>query len=448
MFEDLSVGFFLIFMCLMLSAYFSAVETTVTSLSSLKTKHLRENSGPLGKVLDLWINVPQRVLIAVLVGNNLVNIFAAVYTDNLIAHAFGQSHTWIVTLVMTVIIVLFSEIIPKTLAKNYATNLVIPLLNIFRIFYWLFSPFTFVASWMMERLSSVFSRHAPKTAPNITEEELEFLINVGEEEGVLPEQKHEMLSGIFELGDTVVREIMVHRLDVTALSSHSKIIDAHDVFRDTGLSRIPVFDERIDNIVGILHFKDVAYYLRKNANDSALLERPISDLKRDAIFVPESKEVDALFQEMRRQRQHVAIVLDEYGGTSGLVTMEDVFEEIVGEIRDEFDNEEDAIRPTQVTNQYLVECKIHFDDFCDYFELDAESAAKSEGGDEYDTLGGFVMHHFGQVPKLGDKLELDRVTLEIIEVSKRRVRRVLAKVTRSAGSPKPVDEQLATLPVG
>lgn len=438
---DLILGFIVIVACLTLSAFFSATETALISLSSLKTKHLRENSGPLGHVLDLWLHSPHKVLIAVLVGNNLVNIFAAVYADKLVLHVAGQSHLMLVTVVMTVVIVLFSEIVPKSFAKTHATSLAIPLLNVFRIFYWALYPFTSFASNLTQIATSALGPKDAKASPPITEEELEFFINVGEEEGVLPEQKHEMLSGIFELGDTVVREIMVHRIDMTALSANVKVIDAVDIYRDTGLSRIPIYEDRIDNVVGIVHAKDVLFFLKKHRDEPLRLDTPLSEIKREAMFVPESKPVDMLFQELRRQRQHMAIVLDEYGGTSGLVTMEDIFEEIVGEVRDEFDNEEDAIRPTQVANQYLVECKIHIDDFCDFFDLKPEDIVERDQTNEFDTLGGFVIHHFGQIPRLGDRLNIKRVTIEIIEVSKRRVRRVLAKVNDTALEPNKDDEK-------
>ena len=153
------------------------------------------------------------------------------------------------------------------------------------------------------------------------------------------------------------------------------------------------------------------------------------------MFVPESKPVDQLFQEMRKNRQHMAIVLDEYGGTSGVVTMEDILEEIVGEIRDEFDNEEDAIRPTQQPNQYLIECKIHIDDFCDFFDLPRSQIAEDDQNVEFDTLGGFILHHIGQIPRIGDRLTIGRVVVEVLEVSRRRVRRVIASVHPLEGSP-------------
>lgn len=433
--EGLLWGLLVVLVCLVLSAFFSATETALTSLSSLKAKHLRENHGRAGKALDLWLNSPHRVLAAVLIGNNLVNIFASIYADNLISNAFGSVSVELVTAIMTIVIVLFSEIVPKTLAKTYATQIALPMIHIFRVFYLVLFPFTWLLSGISDLVSHAVRKRNAKTAPQITEEELEFLIDVGEEEGVLAEQKHEMLSGIFELGDTVVREVMVHRTDMTALPVNSTVHDAAELFRERGLSRIPVFDGRVDNIIGILHLKDILFFIKKHSRDESYWEAPVAEIKRDAMFVPESKPVDQLFQEMRKNRQHMAIVLDEYGGTSGVVTMEDILEEIVGEIRDEFDNEEDAIRPTQQPNQYLIECKIHIDDFCDFFDLPSSEIADDNQAVEFDTLGGLILHHIGQIPRIGDRLTIGRVVLEVLEVSRRRVRRVVASIQPAEGQP-------------
>ncbi|MEY4064148.1 MAG: hypothetical protein RIR26_356 [Pseudomonadota bacterium] len=433
--QGLLWGLFVILICLALSAFFSATETALTSLSSLKTKHIRENHGRAGRVLDLWLHSPHRVLAAVLIGNNLVTIFASIYADNLISNVFGQASVEIVTATMTVVIVLFAEIIPKTLAKTYSTQIALPLMLVFRVFYVLLIPFTWLLSGISDFFSRVVHRRDIKSAPQITEEELEYLIDVGEEEGVIAEQKHEMLSGVFELGDTVVREVMVHRTDMTALPIHATIHEAAELFRERGLSRLPVYEGRVDNITGILHSKDILFYIKKHSKDDSTWEAPVGELKRDAMFVPESKPVDQLFQEMRKSRHHMAIVLDEYGGTSGVVTMEDILEEIVGEIRDEFDNEEDAIRPTQQPNQYLVECKIHIDDFCDFFDLPRSELTDDQQSIEYDTLGGLILHHIGQIPRIGDRLTIGRVVLEVVEVSRRRVRRVIASIRAAEAMP-------------
>ena len=430
--DDLGLGLFIVFISLCASAFFSLTETAVTSISSLKAKHLQEIQGKKAKILNLWLHSPHRILSSLLIANNLAIIFASVFADEMITKHFGKSSVFVITAVMTTIIVLFAEVIPKSFAKTYAYKIVVPVLNIYRLFYFFLKPPAILMTGISNFVQRIFLKENKNIDPQITEEELEFLIDVGEQEGVIAEQKHEMLSGIFELGDTVVREIMVHRIDLTAVSQSKKIIDVVDKFRETGLSRIPVFEDKIDNIIGTIHVKDALFYLKKHHNDEDKIlfnEATVLEIKRDVMFVPETKPVDLLFQEMRRQKQQMAIVLDEYGGTSGVVTMEDIFEEIVGEVRDEFDNEEDAIRPTQVPNHFLVECKIHIEDFCDFFDIEADTLTKDLPSHEFDTLGGFVLHHFGHIPKAGEKFTINKnVNLEVVEVSKRRVRRVVVRL--------------------
>ncbi|BBH51957.1 hemolysin family protein [Fluviispira sanaruensis] len=430
--ESLLIGLLIVFISLSLSAFFSMTETAATSISNLKAKHMYESGQKSSQILKLWLNTPNRVLAALLIGNNLANIFASVFVDDIIRKHFGSSSIFVVTAVMTIIIVLFAEIIPKTFAKANAVKIVVPALKVFKIFYLILLPVTLLMTFVSNYIGSLFSRkNKLSNDPQITEEELEFLINVGEKEGVIAEQKHDMLSGIFELGDTVVREIMVHRIDLTAVSQSMKIVDVIDKFKETGLSRIPVYEDKIDNIIGTIHAKDALFFLKKHQHESSRLDANVSEIRREVMFIPETKAVDHLFQEMKRHKQHMAIVLDEYGGTSGIVTMEDIFEEIFGEVRDEFDNEEDAIRPTQVANQFLVECKIHIDDFCDFFDIKVADLIKGNDNQEFDTLAGLILHHFGQIPKSGDKLTINNVIMEVVEVSKRRVRRVVVRLSNA-----------------
>lgn len=429
--ESLFAGIFLVILILCVSAFFSLTETAATSISNLKAKHLYESGKKSAQVLNLWLNKPSRVLASLLIGNNLANIFASILVDDLLRTHFGNTQILLVTGMMTVIIVLFAEIIPKTFAKTHAVRIIVPVLNVYKFFYYILLPFTILMTTLSDYITSFNSKKNKSNDPQITEEELEFLINVGEKEGVIPEQKHDMLSGIFELGDTVVREIMVHRIDLTAVAQSMKIVEAVEKFKETGLSRIPVYDEKIDNITGTIHAKDALFFLKKHQGEDFCNEATVAEIRREVMFIPETKPVDHLFQEMKKHKQHMAIVLDEYGGTSGIVTMEDIFEEIVGEVRDEFDNEEDAIRPTQVANQYLVECKIHIDDFCDFFDIKVEDFTKGIETNEFDTLAGLILHYFGQIPKSGDKLTLNNVVMEIVEVSKRRVRRVVVRLIRS-----------------
>lgn len=422
-------GVFVIALCLLASAFFSATETALTSLSSLKTKHLKEKSRS-ASVLGLWLDSPHRVLAAILVLNNLANIFGVVLAVQVFSGHFQQSSPWLIAAVMALLVVFVGDIMPKAIVRAHAEKAAVPLMFLFQGFYYAVYPVTWFANHLTVRLGRlVGTREGDKPAPQITEEELEFLINIGEEEGVIEEQKHDMLSGIFEMGETIVREIMVPRPDMVTLSEKTKITDAVKTFEETGHSRIPIFDGKVDNVVGVVHAKDVLYFLRRHQKQgTGHWDTTVTEIKREAMFTLETKKVDELFQDMRKARQQLAIVIDEHGGTSGIVTMEDIFEEIVGEIRDEYDNEEDVVRPTKIPGTYVVDCKIHVDDFCDFFEIEQESLATIEAhSDDYDTLGGLIIHHFGQVPRVGESLRIGHLEVEVTELSRRRVRRVLVK---------------------
>jgi CBS domain containing-hemolysin-like protein len=418
-------------LCLFLSGFFVATETALTSLSSLKTKHLQEKSrGASG--LTLWLENPQLVLTSLMVLTTFVHVFLGVYVGFLVFKSLGLASVWLAPVIVTLALVLIGAVLPKAISRRYAERLAVPLMFLFQGFYW----FTYPATWVLTRASALFStllgsRDGDKPAPQITEEELEFLINIGEEEGVIEEQKHGMLSGIFEMGETIVREIMIPRPDMVTLPQSAKITDAVKVFEETGHSRLPIYEGKVDNVVGVVHAKDALYFLRRHRKQpDGHWDATVGEIKREAMFTLETKTVDDLFEDMRKARQQLAVVIDEHGDTSGVVSMEDIFEEIVGEIRDEYDNEEDAIRPTKVPGTFSVDCKIHIDDFCDFFEIEPKSLEVDGHSEDYDTLAGLIVHHFGQVPRVGESLKIGHLDIEVTDLSRRRVRRVLVKGAR------------------
>lgn len=429
------LGVIIIVACLIVSAFFAMTEAAVLSISTLKAKHIQETKGKSAEILKLWIKHPSLMLVALLIGNNLINIFVSVYTDDLSRKLFGKSSIVLISIIMTFIIVLFAEVIPKTFAKNFASEIAVPLLNIFKYFYYALWPISHLMTAISNTVQGWIFKKYSFDHPPITKEELQFFINVSEAEGIIPEQKHEMLSGVFEMSKTIAREIMVPRPDISAINTHTKINNSIDQFKETGHSRLPIYEDRIDNIVGIVHVKDALFFTKKHQKEPDVLDKAtVMEIKRDVLFFPETKPIDQLFQEMRRQKQHFAVLLDEYGGTSGIVTMEDIFEEIVGEIRDEYDKEEESIHPTQNPNQFIADCKIHIDDFSDFFDLDLLDL-KSMYPQDFDTLGGLILHHFEGIPKVHDKFSLANLDIEILEISKRRVRKVLVTIKNNTDTP-------------
>lgn len=318
----------------MFSAFFSAAETAFTSLSRLKVSHLIERKIPGARMVKRLKDEPARLLSTILIGNNIVNIAASVLATQIVYNYFaargGGSAGLIIgaaTGIMTFFILVFGEITPKTTAIRQAERVALLFAYPLYLISILLTPVAILLTWISAPFVLLLGGHIPEQGPFITEEELKFMISAGEKEGVLEREEKEMISSIFEFGDTLVREVMTPRPDILAVDESESLLAAVDLIRDSGHSRIPVYENNIDNIIGILYAKDLL-----SARDGKL-----KDYMRSALFIPETKKVDELLHQMQANRTHVAIVVDEYGVTSGLVTMEDLIEEIVGEIHDEFE---------------------------------------------------------------------------------------------------------------
>jgi CBS domain containing-hemolysin-like protein len=253
----------------------------------------------------------------------------------------------------------------------------------------------------------------------LTEDGIRFLIDIGGEESAIEEDEKEMIAAIVELGETLVREVMVPRIDVVSLPVDTPMVDALDVIIESGYSRIPVYEETLDNIVGILYAKDLLGRFRRDQKDAL-----IGEMLRTTYFVPESAKVDDLLRDLQRRRVHAAIVVDEYGGTAGLVTIEDLLEEIVGEIQDEYDREEPLVQPV-AEGEYLLSARCNLDDASDVLGVDLPS----EGGD---SLGGFIYTQLGRVPVVGDEVIFDSIRMTVLSVDGRRVTQLRAQIGEPA----------------
>ena len=245
----------------------------------------------------------------------------------------------------------------------------------------------------------------------VTEEEIKTLVDAGEEEGVIQEEEKEMIYSIFELGDTLAREVMVPRIDVVALEMNTLMLDALDTIMEAGHSRIPVFEETIDNVLGVLYAKDLLPYLRQGRTDL-----PLRKILREAYYVPETKRASDLLPDLQQRRVHMAIVVDEYGGMAGLVTIEDLLEEIVGEIQDEYDSEEPFVEFVN-DNEYVFDARVDLDDLNRLMNVELPT-------DDNDTLGGFIYTELGKVPKVGDKVDFENMGFTVESVEGRRIVKV------------------------
>lgn len=415
-----------IIVSLILSAYFSATETAVVSLNELKIKLIIKEYGDRAKGLELWLSNPNKVLNTILFGNNLVKILSSVLATNLALKLSGSASIAAVTGIMTLIILVFCEITPKTFAKNNAATFAMFSIHILKFFYIILFPIT----WVMNELVTIllkFTGTSGNGKPKITEDELEFLINVGEKEGVLEKDKGEMLTNIFDISDIQVKEVMIPRTDVVAVDENINKVDLLALIEQTEFSRIPVYRDSLDNIIGILYVKDI---IRMTCRGYEVVD--VMKLLREPFIVPESKKIDMMLKDFQEKRLHMAIVVDEYGGTAGIVTLEDILEEIVGDILDEYDDEEKEISQLG-ENLYLVDAGIDFEDFCELFGLEM-----TEELQDCETLGGFILDIAGEVPNVGDAYSWRDFRFTVKDRKDNRIIKVLAEINKSDKTP--IDE--------
>lgn len=427
--DSLVFELFAIGLCIVLSSIFSGSETTLTSLSELKVRHMIEEN-PKAKPLNLWLENPNKVLNTILIGNNIVNILASVLATDFTAKFAGNSNIAVVTGIMTVMILFFGEITPKTYAKHNAERFAIPVIKMLKIPYVIFYPVSYGINRLVRLLIILSGGNADRAKHKITEDELEFYISESGKEGMLEDTKTQMLQNIFDISDIYVKEIMVPRTDMVAIDINSKPDDYLDRILSSEFSRIPVYDDSVDKIVGILYVKDLLQFVKE---DGAHFD--LRKVIRKPFFVPETKKIDAMMGEFQKSRNHMAVVIDEYGGVAGIVTLEDILEEIVGEIWDEYDTEEHEV--TQVSDDsYIVDVRMDIDDFCEKFDIE-----KTHDMEEYDTVGGLVFDIAGKIPDVGEVYEFANYKFKILNKHERRLDKV--ELTRLHREPEEDEEYSA-----
>jgi CBS domain containing-hemolysin-like protein len=426
---------FLAFAFLLGSAFCSGTETALTALGDARARQLREAGGRRARMLSLWIEQPERVLSTLLIVNTLVNVGAgalagAIATDLVFAHPAWNAASVVAaaTAITTAVVLFLGEIVPKTVGKRHPIRLAmlsIPLVRALALVLW---PLSSAATRGTSLLVGLFGGGAPK-GPTVTSEEIEYLIEMGSREGVLDEVKEELLNSVLEFADRVVREIMIPRTRMAALDREATSEELLRVVRENPYSRMPVYDGSIDNVVGVLLLRDVLPAVLGGAGEKVSMEQHL----KPPFFVPEQMKISRLLKEMQRRKTHIAIVVDEFGGTSGLVTLEDVIEEIVGEIQDEGDVESAPVKALS-DGVWLAEASVPLHEL-EALLNDAAGAAPAAGGDrppdvtfpadgDFETLGGFVTAHAGRVPPVGAVIAWDGLTFVVRAGDERRVTRV------------------------
>jgi len=429
-----------------LEGFFVAAEIALVSIRRSRVEQLVDEGRPGAKRVRRLLEEPGRFLAVSQLGLTVIGFFASAYAAVSLVRTFGKileglgldpnsSETIaliVVTIVLALFTIIFAELVPKTLAlantERFAIVLSLPVDFLARALGPLIKVLTGVTAWITKLFGANVSNEA-----QITAEELRLIVERGGEQGVLEAEEEQMINSIIELGERRLHEVMIPRIAIVSLSATATLEEAIDKVVEEGHSRIPVYEESIDEVVGILYAKDLLPILKAGSGP-----RPeLRSLLRAPVFVPESMTIDDLLHEFQRRKVHIAIVLDEYGGTAGLLTIEDLLEEIVGEIQDEYDTEEPMVVRLS-DDEFRVDGRADVDDLAELF--DTELGLEDE--DEYDTVGGLIYHRIGGVPSPGDVVEVDGLELTVESIDGRRVGKVLVirKRRDEDGEPRPDED--------
>jgi len=414
--NDDMLSFSVIGACLVMSAFFSSAETGITSLGTQKAKYLIKTKGEAVSQLKLWINFPGRVLSTILIFNNVVNILASAVATSLAVKYFENQAIAIATGGITFLVLIFGEIVPKSFAKSHAESTALFTMRIINPLEFMVRPASKLLAGFADGVVNAISDDGGE-APAMSEEELEFLVNESEKAGVIEEIKKEIIEGAFDFDETRVKEIMTPRPDVTAVSSEESFENVLALCIETGHSRIPIYKESADQMIGVILAKDL---LRETAKiKNKVPDIKITSIMREAFFSPESKSIMDVFKDLKRTKNHLTVIIDEYGGTAGIVTMEDILEEIVGEIQDEFDAEEAKILEID-KGIFDIAGAVAISEFLEYFEIDEDSVET----EDTETLAGWLTMLVGEMPKVGQTVTSGPLRMEVTEVDRHRIERV------------------------
>ena len=403
-----------LFVCLLLSAFFSSSETAFIALQRIRVEHLVSTKVKGADRVSRMLQHPEKLLSTILLGNNFVNTAAAALGTVLAVSLWGEERgVLIATIVVTITLLVFCETTPKTIATQHAERLSLVLAQPIEIISWLLTPLVVALSWIASGFSKL-AGGAPVPRSLVSEEEIRTMISVGHKEGTVEKDEAEMLHKVFDFGDRPVREVMVPRPEVVCIAQGSKLADFLSLYAESPLSRLPVYQENMDNVVGILSVKDV---LMAQAKGTISNQSAIDDLVRPAYFTPETKRINELFAEMRDKNYRMAVVVDEYGGTAGIVSLSRLVEEIVGPVGDELAAVE---KEYEIINEYTfkIDGSMRIEEANEEMELELP-----EG--EYETVAGFVLELLGHIPKTGEQLRYKGLKIVITKMRGLKIEEIL-----------------------
>ncbi len=398
-----------LFFLLLVSGFFSGSETALTSLDRLRLRLLQQKNHPGADKLADLVDNPDRTLSGVLVGNNLVNIATSVIAAGLFVGLFGERGEWLTILILTPILLIFAEVCPKTLAAQYPERFSLIVLRPMRGFLFVMAPVIRVVAGTSRLLTSFLRKHQAEGL-HVSEDGIKALIEAGEESGVVAAEQKRMLHGIFELSETRVRDVLIPRTEVVGIDASSSFEEVLNAVRQARHSRFPVYRDNLDNIVGVLHSKNVLDYIQRAADFS------LEQACRKPYYVPESKRIGVLLQSFLKKREHLAIVVDEYGGMEGIVTLEDVVEEVVGDINDEYDIAEIEFKELGA-GHYLIDAAMPLREVNRRLGLQLPE-------DQVTTLAGHIFQLSGKIPAQGDVFDEGPIRFRVLRMEERRIEEI------------------------
>lgn len=381
------------------------------SLSKIRIRYMEDEGVKGAKLVGSLIEKSSDLLSSILVGNNIVNIAATSVSTSLFINIFGDGGVAIATAVMTVLVLVFGEITPKTIAANSPEKVAVVVSKPISIIMKITKPIVWVFNLLTGIIFKIMGIDNDGVKPFITEEELKAMVNVSHEEGVLEMEEREIINNVFQFGDMQAKEAMIQRLDMVAIDIEDSYDEIIELFKSEKLSRLPVYQESIDDIVGILNIKDIIFL-----SDEEIENFDIKDYVREAFFTYEFKKITQLLEEMKKEKTQMAIVVDEYGGTAGLLTIEDLVEVIVGDIDDEYDEEEEEIVKIN-DNEYLVEGSTKISDVNEQLGINLES-------EEFDSIGGFIIGYLKRIPEENEIIEVEDVKFKVESIDKNRINKI------------------------
>ena len=388
------------------SAFFSSAETALTTVNRIQIQLLAEEDNKKAKRVEMILDQSSKMLSAILIGNNIVNISASALATTLTISVFGNAYVGLATGILTLLVLVLGEITPKSLASIFSLQLSLAYSGFIWMLMRILTPVIFVVEAIRTGILKLMGVDPNAKGNRITEDELKTLVDVGLEEGAIENDEFEMITNVFSLDDSLAKDIMIPRIDMSFLHVDATYDEVIELYRETSYTRFPIYSETRDTIIGTINVKDLLLYPKDEPFH-------IRKLLREPHFTFEHKEVGTLLMEMQEGGISLVIVLDEYGATSGMITMEDILEEIVGEIRDEYDKDEtDAIIEMKPGREYLIDGSTNLTDVNDTLKIDLES-------EEYDSIGGYIIEKLDRLPKSGETIQLDNGIKMITELVKR-----------------------------